>query len=88
MAMRTFPIIVLSMNLLTSGFSCHRPAAAPPEALLKPGLVYVDPTAPIIEPELREGKTRLYFIGTDDKGRLVKGESVLELLAGPDAGGR
>jgi hypothetical protein len=68
-------------RLFARWFSC-------PEALLKPGMVYVDRTASIIEPKLHEGKTRLYFIGTDNKGRLVKGESVLELQAGPDAGGR
>ncbi len=57
-----------SAKLFARWYSC-------PDALLKPGTVYVDPTTWSAEPR----KTRWYFIGVDEQGRRVKGEAVIEL---------
>jgi hypothetical protein len=52
-----------------------------PKATIKKGKSYSDPTNWSSEAELKAGKTRWYFIGTDAKGNRVKGEAVVELKA-------
>lgn len=52
-----------------------------PKGVLRTGKRYSDPTNWTSEPELKAGKTRWYFIGTDAKGRRVKGQAVIELKA-------
>jgi hypothetical protein len=52
-----------------------------PEAVLKKGESYSDPTNWSTNAELVESKQRWYFIGVDGKGRRVKGEAVIELKA-------
>jgi hypothetical protein len=53
-----------------------------PEGRLLPGSEATDPSnwSGGIE-QLQAGKMRWFFIGTDDSGRRVKGEAVVELLA-------
>jgi len=55
-----------------------------PNAILKPGTLYSDPTNWSTAPELKAGKTRWYFIGVDGQGRRVKGEAIIELKAAID----
>lgn len=52
-----------------------------PKAVLKKGEAYTDPTNWSTDAELRAGKVRWYFVGTDAKGKRVKGEAVIELKA-------
>ena len=52
-----------------------------PKAALKKGEAVEDPTNWSTDAELRAGKTRWYFVGTDSKGKRVKGEAVIELKA-------
>ena len=52
-----------------------------PKAALKKGEAVEDPTNWSTDAELRAGKTRWYFVGTDSKGKRVKGEAILELKA-------
>ncbi len=49
-----------------------------PEALLKEGKAYTDPTNWGSAQELAAIKARWYYIGIDGKGRRVKGEAVIE----------
>lgn len=50
-----------------------------PKGVLKADKAYSDPTNWDSRPELKAGKTRWYFIGTDAKGRRVRGDAVVEL---------
>jgi hypothetical protein len=52
-----------------------------PKAMLKKGKSFSDPTNWSTHTELRAGKIRWYFLGTDAKGIKVKGEAVIELKA-------
>lgn len=52
-----------------------------PKAVLEKGKSFSDPTNWSADGELRAGKMRWYFVGTDPKGKKVKGEAVIELKA-------
>jgi hypothetical protein len=49
-----------------------------PDALIKEGKAYTDPTNWGSAQELAAAKARWYYIGIDSKGRRVKGEAVIE----------
>jgi hypothetical protein len=50
-----------------------------PDAIIKEGKSFTDPTNWASGPKLVAGKARWYFIGVDKKGRRVKGEAIVEL---------
>lgn len=49
-----------------------------PDAAVKKGKAYTDPTNWASAQELAAGKARWYYVGVDAKGRRVKGEAVIE----------
>ncbi|OAI53622.1 hypothetical protein AYO44_15835 [Planctomycetaceae bacterium SCGC AG-212-F19] len=49
-----------------------------PDALVKEGKAYTDPTNWGSGPELTAGKARWYYIGINGKGERLKGEAVIE----------
>jgi hypothetical protein len=52
-----------------------------PNAVVKKSESRSDPRNWSSQPELRAGKMRWYYVGTDPKGNKVKGEAVIELKA-------
>lgn len=57
-----------------------------PNAELKKGKSYTDPTNWSSDSILRAGKIRWYFVGIDAKGKKVKGEAVIETRPEIDSG--
>jgi hypothetical protein len=55
-----------------------------PKAMLTQGKSFSDQTNWSSDTELRAGKGRWYFIGTDSKGQRVKGEAIIKLSAAID----
>jgi hypothetical protein len=49
-----------------------------PDALIKAGKAYTDPTNWASAQELMTAKARWYYVGIDSKGRRVKGEAIIE----------
>jgi len=53
-----------------------------PDGLVTSGNEFSDPSNWVGNNCLQPGKTRWFFVGVDDKGKRVKGEAVVEQLAG------